>query len=81
MSLKLAALSSLTSLSALGAQIRGGHQAENLEPVGPHEESLTTFVRRSSATEPDKPETGGESDKARSPRCDLKLAPAKDLWR
>lgn len=59
MSLKFAALGSLTVLSALGTLARVDDQAQNLGLVGPHEPILTTFGRRSSAAEPEKPEAGG----------------------
>jgi hypothetical protein len=50
MSLKFAALGSLTVLSALGTLARVDDQAQNLGLVGPHEPS---------AAEPEKPEAGG----------------------
>jgi sirohydrochlorin ferrochelatase len=77
MSLKFAALGSLTVLSALGTTARADDQAQNLGPVGPHEPILTTFGRRSSAAEPKKPEAGVIKREARV--CDRKLNPA--FWR
>jgi hypothetical protein len=58
MSLKFAALGSLTVLSALGTPARADDQAQNLRPVAPHEPILITFGWRSSAAEPKKPEAG-----------------------
>jgi hypothetical protein len=58
MSLKFAVVGGL--LSALGTRARADDQAQNLGPVGPHDEPiLTIFGRRRSAAEPEKPETGG----------------------
>ena len=55
MSLKFAVIGSL--LGALGTRARAENQAQNLEPVGPHDEPLLTiFGRRISPAEPEKPE-------------------------
>ncbi len=62
MSLKFAALGSLTALSPRGTPARADDQAQNLGPVGPHEPILTTVGRRSRA-EPEKPEAGGRAIK------------------
>jgi hypothetical protein len=45
MSLKFAALGSLTVLSALGSPARADDKAQNLGPVGRHEPILITFGR------------------------------------
>jgi hypothetical protein len=56
MSLKIAVLSSLTALGALGAPASAYDQARNLRPVGSQEPIATTVSHRSSAAEPKKPE-------------------------
>ena len=54
MSLKFAVVGSL--LGALGTRARAENQAQNLEPVEPHDESLLTiFGRRISPAAPKKP--------------------------
>ena len=58
MSLKIAVLSSLTALGALGAPASADDQARNLRPVGSQEPIATTVSHRSSAEEPKKPEPG-----------------------
>jgi hypothetical protein len=75
MSLKFAALGSLTVLSALGPPARADDQAQNLGPVGPYESILITFGRRSREAEPKKQEAGVIKREARV--CDRKLTPAK----
>jgi hypothetical protein len=56
MSLKIAVLSSLTALGALGAPAPADDRAQNLGPVGSQEPIPTTVGHRSSAVEPKKPE-------------------------
>jgi hypothetical protein len=59
MSLKFAALGGLITLGPRRAPIRADAQAQNLGPVGPHDEPiLTTLGRRSRAAEPEKPAAG-----------------------
>jgi hypothetical protein len=60
MSLKFAALGSLTVLSALGTPARADDKAQNLGPVGHHEPILITFGHSSS-------EVGSEKLKAEPP--------------
>ena len=56
MSLKIAVLSSLTALGALGAPAPADDQARNLGPVGSQEPIPTTVSHRSSAAESKEPE-------------------------
>ena len=63
MSLKFAALASLTALSARGTPTRADDHALNWGSVRPHEFILTTFRRRSSAAELEKPEAVGRVTK------------------
>src|SRR5262249_13361163 len=58
MSLKFAALGSLTVLGALGTSARVDDRPQNLEAVVPHEPILITFGRKSSAAESTRPEAG-----------------------
>jgi hypothetical protein len=64
MSLKFAALGSLTVLSALGTPARADDKAQNLGPVGRHEPILITFGRSSS-------EAGSEKLEAEPPAYHL----------
>ena len=64
MSLKFAALSSLTVLSAFGTPTQAGDQAQKSGPGNPREPNPATASRRSRVAEPEKPEAGG----AASPR-------------
>ena len=59
MSLKFAALSSLTVLSAFGTPARADDEAEDLGRVRPQEPTPTAVSRRSSVAEPENPEAGG----------------------
>jgi hypothetical protein len=59
MSLKFAALSSLTVFRAFGTHARADDRIQNFGPVVPHEPILKPFCRRSSATELEKSEAGG----------------------
>ena len=79
MSLKFAALGSLSVLGALGTSARADDRPQNLEPVDPHEPILITFGRKSSAAEPTRPKAGVINREARV--CDWKLKAAKNLWR
>ena len=79
MSLKFAALGSLSVLGALGTSARADDRPQNLQPVEPHELVLITFGRKSRAAEPTRPEAGVVSREARV--CDRTLNAAKNLWR
>jgi len=61
MSLKFAALSSLTVFGALGTHARADDQTQNFGPVESQEPILKTFGRRSSAAELEKSEAGGSA--------------------
>jgi hypothetical protein len=66
MSLKIAVLSSLTVLGALGGPAPTGDQARNLGPVGSREPLPTTPSYSSSAVE--KPEAGGTAPRRQKDR-------------
>ena len=63
MSLKIAALSSLTALSAFRAHAPADDQAQNLGPVWPQEPLQTTVSPSSSGGELKKPEAGGAASR------------------
>jgi hypothetical protein len=54
MSLKFAALGSLTVLSAVRASARADDDARNLGPIWPQQRIATTVSRKSRAAEPEK---------------------------
>jgi hypothetical protein len=66
MSLKIAVLSSLTALGALG--VPADDQARNLGPVGSREPMPTTASHGSNSVEPKKPEPGGAASKRQEDR-------------
>jgi hypothetical protein len=67
MSLKIAVLSSLTALGALGAPA-ADDQARNLGPVGSQEPLPTTVSHRSSAVESKKPEARSAASRRQEER-------------